>query len=171
MRERGQLVLIASVVITVAIVPMAFAYLQLGYDADVEASVDATDPEGDAERLLVRAVHKASTGIPDNHSWANRSAAVDSVRADLAPRIDAIEQGLIDRGIVREVDYNDTAATAWASANCPSGPARQFGPCEADRGVVVQERANHTHVLRVAVDLETTTEGRESSVTWVVDAW
>ena len=31
--------------------------------------------------------------------------------------------------------------------------------------------AGRTHVLRVAIDLETTTDRRESSVTWLLDAW
>lgn len=171
MRERGQLVLIASVVIAIAIVPMAFAYLQLGYEADVEQSVDGTDPEGDAHRVLVRAVHNASSGLPEQYAWSNRSDAVDAVRATMEPRIETVETGVIHRGIAREVVYNRTQAATWASANCPGGPGRQFGPCEVDRGVVVQERANRTHVLRVAVDLETTAERRESSVTWVIDAW
>lgn len=171
MKGRGQLVLIASVVIAVALVPMAFAYLQLGYDADVEQSVDVTDPEGDAHRVLVRAVHNASSEVPAQYGWTNRSTAVDSVKSTLEPRFETVATELIEEGIVRNVTYNDSAATAWATVNCPGGPGRQFGPCEADRGVVVQERANRTHVLRVAVDLETTTERRESSVTWVIDAW
>lgn len=171
MSERAQLVLVASVVVTVAIVPIAFAYLQLGYDADVEPAAEVTNPEGDAHRVLERAVHDASTEVPRNYSWANRTGAVDLVRGNLTPRIESVETGLIERGIARNVSFNDTAATTWANANCPSGTARQFGDCEADRGVVVQERGGRTHVLRVAVDLDTTTERRESSVTWLVDAW
>lgn len=171
MSERAQLVLIASVVITVAIVPIAFASLQLGYDGDVESSVGVSDPERDAHRVLVRAVHDASAPVPANYNWTNRSVAVDAVRANLESRFGAVETGLLDRGIAREVRYNQSAAVAWADANCPGGPDRQFGGCVADRGVVVQERANRTHVLRVAVGLETTTDRRESSVTWVIDAW
>lgn len=171
MNDRGQLVLIASVVIAVAIIPITLAYLQLGYDDDVESAVEVSDPEGDAHRVLVRAVHDASADVPDEHDWANRSDGVDRVRSNLAPRIESVETGLVDAGIAREVEYNQTAASAWASANCPGGSDRQFGACEADRGVVVQDRADRTHVLRVAVDLETTTDRRESSITWVVDAW
>lgn len=171
MNDRGQLVLIASLVITVAIVPMAFAYLQLGYDADVETSIDATNPEDDAHRVLVRAVHNASSSIPERFSWTNRTDAAHSLRSTLSSRVETIETGLLEQGIAREITYNDTAAMAWANGSCPSGPARQFGPCDVDRGVVVQERAGRSHVLRVAVDLETTTDRRQSSVTWVVDAW
>lgn len=171
MSERAQLVLIASVVITVAIIPIAFAYLQLGYDGDVEATATVEDPEGDAHRVLVRAVHNASNGIPGQYAWTNRTDAVDAVRSNLEPRIESVETGLVDQGIARNVSYNRSAASAWAGADCPSGPDRQFGDCEADRGVVVQERAGRSHVLRVALDLETTTDRRESSVTWIVDAW
>lgn len=171
MNERGQLVLIASVVITVAIVPIAFAYLQLGYDGDVEPAAAVEDPEEDAHRVLVRAVHDASVDVPRQYSWTSRSAAIGAVRAGLDEPIEAVETGFLDQGIARDVTYNDTAATAWANSNCPSGPDRQFGACEADRGVVVQNRSGRTHVLRVAVDLDTTTERRESSVTWLIEAW
>ena len=171
MTERGQLVLIAAVVIAVAMVPITLAYLQLGYDDDVESASEVTDPEGDAHRVLLRAVHAASVDVPGAYDWANRSAAVGSVRSDLAPRIESVETGLLDSGIARQVEYNQTAAAEWVRTNCPSGPDRQFGACEADRGIVVQDRANRTHVLRVALDLETTTDRRESSVTWVLDAW
>lgn len=171
MSERGQLVLIAAVTITVAIIPMAFAYLQLGYDADVESTGDIGDPEGDGRQLLVRAVHDASEPVPAEFDWANRSAAADAVQSDLSSRFEAVETGLVEQGINRAVRYNTSAASAWANSNCPGGPDRQFGPCVVDGGVIVQERANRTHVLGVAVDLATITDRRESTVTWVLVAW
>ena len=63
---------------------------------------------------------------------------------------------------------NASAATDWAATNCPGGSGRRFGPCEADRGVVVQERAGRTHVLAVAVDVTVTTERGTYAVTLVV---
>lgn len=171
MSERAQLVLIASVVIAVAIVPIAFAYLQLGFDGDVESAETVEDPEGDAYRVLVRAVHNASTEVQGQYQWADRADAVEAVRSNLAPRLESVETGLVAQGVARNVSYNDSAASVWASRNCPRGPDRQFGTCETDRGVILQERDGRTHVLAVALDLRTTTERRESTVTWVIDAW
>ena len=68
------------------------------------------------------------------------------------------------------VTYNASAASDWAATNCPGGPGRQFGPCEVDRGVVVQERAGRTHVLAVALDVTVTTERGTYAVTLVVPA-
>lgn len=52
--------------------------------------------------------------------------------------------------------------------NCPVGPARQFGPCETDRGVVIQERVGETHVLVVVFDVTITTERGYIEATVVV---
>ena len=56
------------------------------------------------------------------------------------------------------------------AANCPGGPNRDFGPCEATDGVVVQERAGETVVLAVAFDVRVTTERGWSRSTLVVRA-
>nr|WP_123537854.1 hypothetical protein [Halosimplex salinum] len=66
--------------------------------------------------------------------------------------------------------FNQTVAQRWASAECPGGSGRQFGPCEADRGVVVQERDDRTLVLAVGYDLDVTTEGEETQITTVLRA-
>ncbi len=50
----------------------------------------------------------------------------------------------------------DTRNKQWE--NLPHGPNRQFGGCQADRGVVVQNRDGETHVLAVAFNLRVTTE-------------
>nr|WP_303647806.1 hypothetical protein [Haloarchaeobius amylolyticus] len=151
----------------IALLPLALAYLQLGAHPDVVATADADRPVHDGVQVLEGAVHRAgsdATGQP----WADREAAVAQVRADLAPRFATLEASQVAAGIAYEVAYDQTAATSWAASDCPSGPRRQFGACEAIDGVVVQERAGETTVLAVAVDLTVTTRDGVSAVTVVV---
>ena len=157
-RERAQLVLVAAAVVAVALAPVVVAYLQLGYHDDVRASGDYTAPAENAQRVLDRAVHESATGIPAAYEWSEREEAVVKVRERLGPRLSELEAARVEEGTAYQVAYNESAATAWASANCPGGPNRQFGGCEAVGGVVVQDRVGETHVLAVAFDLRVTTE-------------
>jgi len=166
--DRGQLVLVAAAVVAVALAPVVLAYLQLGAHPDVAASGEYDAPGANAERFLERAVHEAGTNATDEHAWSAREQAVASTRRDLAPRLDRLRSTRVEQGTAYRVAYNDTAAGAWAQDDCPDGPDRQFGPCETDRGVVVQERAGTTHVLGVAFDVRVTTERRRTNLTLVV---
>ena len=74
---RGQLVLVAAVALAVALVPLVLAYLQLGYHDDIRAG-SGTAPAGQTETALDRALHDAATDVPSEHSWQERSAAVDA---------------------------------------------------------------------------------------------
>lgn len=169
-RGRAQLVLAAAAVVAVALAPVVLAYLQLGYHADVRASADYEDPAADAVRALERVTHEATVGVPANHSWANRSGAVARVKARLAPRLRELEASRVESGTAVVVGYNATAARRRAAANCPRGPDRQFGPCEAHDGVVVQERAGEAHPLAVAYDLRVVTGRGRTTLTLVVRA-
>jgi hypothetical protein len=144
------------------------AYLQLGYHADVTASEQYDAPDRNAERVLDRAVHDATADVPGEYAWDDREQAVAAVRSRLEPRLDALRSSRVESGTVYQVAYNQSAAEAWRDANCPDGPNRQFGPCEADRGVVVQERADETHVLAVAFDVRVTTDDAEMRLTVVI---
>lgn len=155
-RGRGQLVLLAAVTLAVALVPMTIAYLQLGYDTDVRSVTAEGAPLGTVERTLRRTLDDATAPVPANYSWAERRAAVSTVRSRLGPGLRAINASRLTAETVTEVSYNSSRARAWADARCPSGPARRFGPCRVDRGLVVQERADRTHVLAVAVDVRRT---------------
>ncbi|MCT9095693.1 hypothetical protein [Haloarchaeobius sp. HME9146] len=164
---RGQLVLAAAGVLAIALLPLALAYLQLGAHPDVVATGETGTPVHDGVAVLERAVHEAgsdATGRP----WAARDAAVAQVRSSLEPRFATLESSQVAQGIAYEVAYNQTTAQAWAASECPRGPRRQFGNCEAADGVVVQERAGETTVLAVAVDLTVTTREGVSAVTVVV---
>lgn len=168
MNRRGQLVVLAAGVVVVALVPMLAAYLQLGYAEDVDATADDPSPTADAIRTLEGAVHDATADVPASYDWSDRGAAADAVRSRLSPRIETVETSLLDRGIARSVAYNDTLAGEVASDECPGGPARQFGSCVADGGIVLQERAGEAHVVAVAVDIESTTEAGSARVSTVL---
>ena len=117
-----------------------------------------------------RAVTRESESVPQRYAWADRSAAVTAFREELEPVRSRLQTAETERGTVTEITYNATAASAWQAANCPGGPGREFGPCRTDRGVVVQERVDRTHVLAVGVDVTTTTERGETEVTVVLEA-
>lgn len=169
-RTRGQLVLAAAAVIALAIAPVVLAYLQLGYHDDVVASSEYDDPAANAKLFLERAVHEESEGIPGEFRWSNRRAGISLVRERLARRLAVLAGSRVAEGTAYEVAYNETAAKRWVVANCPGGRGRVFGPCEAHRGVVVQERAGETHVLAVAFDTTVTTERGRTGLTLVVRA-
>jgi hypothetical protein len=156
--DRGQLVLVAAGVLALALVPIALAYLQLGYHADVRASVEYEDPQRNAERLLERSVYEASADVQGEYDWWQRDRGVREVRDGLRPGLETLRSARVETGTAYEVEYNQTAAESWAAERCPGGPSRDFGPCEAIDGVVVQERAGETHVLGAVFDVRVTTE-------------
>jgi hypothetical protein len=164
--RRAQLVLATAAVVAVALAPVVFAYLQLGYHPDAAAADEFEDPAANAERALGRAVHEAGTAAP-GLPWAARAAVVAGVRTDLAPRVDDLESSRVADGTAIRVGYNRTAAADWAAANCPGGDGRAFGPCDADRAVVVQERAGETTVLAVAFDVTVVEERGRTELTVV----
>jgi hypothetical protein len=168
--RRGQMVLLAAGVVAVALAAVLVAYLQLGYAGDAEAAREYTAPTANAERVLERAVQNASAGVPTEYDWDERSAAVDDVRTDLAGPLASLRSARLERGTAYRVVYNASAARAYAADACPGGPGREFGPCEADRGVVLQERAGDAHVVAVAVDLTVVGEDRRVETTLVVRA-
>ena len=157
---RGQLVLVAAAALAVALVPLVLAYLQLGYHDDIRAG-SGTAPAGQTETALDRALHDAATDVPSEHSWQERSAAVDAVCDRLAGPVASIATGSLGRGTAATVSYNVTRATRWAAEHCPGGPDREFGACRADRGVIVQQRDGRTHVLGAAFDVTITTPDLE----------
>lgn len=156
-RSRGQLVLVAAVVIAVALVPIVFAYLQLGYHADVRAGGEYGDPTADATATLDRALH-AAVAAQSTENWSRRATMVDELRDRLDPRVETVEAARLDEGIARTVRFNRTAAGQWAAERCPDGSGRAFGDCRVIDGVVVQERAGDAVVLGVIVDVRVTTD-------------
>jgi hypothetical protein len=154
-RDRGQLVLLAAVALAVALVPLVLAYLQLGYHEDIHGGTSQSHTQ-QVDATLERATHDVVSGIPAEYAWTERSTAVDAVQTRLEPTEQAITTAGLGRGTATAVSYNKTRAKHWADTNCPGGPDRQFGPCLADEGIVIQERQGRTHVLAVAVDVRVT---------------
>jgi len=165
---RGQFVLLAAVALAVALVPLVLAYLQLGYHDDIHAG-SGNAPAQQATTTLERGLHDAGTGVPIEYSWVERSAAVDAVHDRLEPTREAVTTAGLDRGIVYTVKYSQQRADDWAGSNCPDGPDRQFGPCEAIDGVIVQERQGRTHVLGAAFDVSVTTPDRELRLSLTIE--
>lgn len=168
--RRGQMVLLAGVVVALALVAMLVAFLQLGYHADVETAGVDRDPIADGQSSLQRATHEASRALRGEYDWSDRDQAVTSVRNRLGPRLEQLQRSQVSSGTVYTAEFNQTAASQWAGANCPSGAGREFGPCEADRGVVVQERNDRTLVLAVGYDLNVTRANQASRLTVVSPA-
>jgi hypothetical protein len=164
-RTRAQLVLVAAVVMTAALVPLALAYLQLGYQASVPVD---DDPVRDATDTLERALVDAADGVPDSYAWTDREGAVNTLRQRLGSTLSTLNRSRLDDDTALSVTYNASRASAWSSAHCPGGAGRVFGPCRADRGVVVQRRAGQTHVLAVAVDVRVTGPAADRHATVVV---
>ncbi len=159
------MVLLASVTIALALVALLLAYLQLGYHPAVAGP--SADHAPAAERTMQRALLEAGDGIPANYSWGNRSAAVTEVRSRLAPTIESLNRSALERGTAMQVSLNASLASEWANASCPGGRGRDFGPCEADRGIVIQERAGETHVLAAGVEVLVVSQDAERRV-WTV---
>ncbi|HMB51521.1 MAG TPA: hypothetical protein VKM69_12750, partial [Natronoarchaeum rubrum] len=93
---------------------------------------------------------------------------VAAVENRLDPRLETLRTSGLREGVVHGIEYNETAAQAWAAEDCPGGPDRQFGDCEAIGGVVVQDRGGRTHALGVAVDLRVTSDRGTSRSTELI---
>jgi len=166
--ERGQLVLVAAVVIALAFVPALAAYLQFGYagDADAMSARDGTPTATVA--ALDPAVDAARPGLAADYMWAERAAAVAAYRSALDADVTRIENASVGSGRVVLVATNGSAAAQWAEDACPGGRGRVFGHCEAIDGVVVQERGGDTHVVAVAFDVTVVGAGTETHLTVMV---
>ena len=161
--DRGQVVLLAAITLALALVPLLFAYLQLGYHDDIGAT-SGPAPVEDAERTLDRTLHEATSDIAAEYSWQERSEAVTEVRNRIGPTLRAVNRSVLDAGGAYQVTYNESRAQTWAQQECPAGPERQFGDCIADRGIVVQERAGRTHVVAVTLDIAVTYPNSDGTV-------
>jgi len=147
---------------------MLTAFLQLGYHADVATSGDER-VVADGESYLQRVTHDAARDLRGEYDWSQRDAAVTALRSALEPRLATLERSRAGAGVAATGTLNRTAAERWADTHCPSGTGREFGPCRADRGVVVQERDGRTLVVGVAYDLGVTTEQSTTRLTTVVE--
>jgi len=162
------MVVLAALALALALVPMTLAYLQLGYDGDAEATTVTDDRTEDVRRTLQRALADATADVPARYDWGERDAAAVEVRDRLRPTIRSVTTTSTDSTGAVTITSNETRTGVWASRHCPTGPGRDFGPCEAGGGLVVQERAGQTHVVAFAVDVTVTTEDTERATTMVL---
>lgn len=156
---KGQLVLVAAILVAVALIPLVVASLQLGYDADREAIQSADSPLKDAKRVLGHAIRRVEV----NGSW-NTTV----IRSRLQPSITALERSRSVPGGVYQVSYNKSTAKRWAKESCPQGPTRRFGPCRAQRGVILQKRSGEIQLVGVAYTVTILTEHGQLSTTLIV---
>lgn len=164
--DRGQLVLLAAVALAVALAGLTVAYLQLGYHEDVDAQT-GHDPAQQLTRTLDRSLSNVTSDIARTVPWDDRKDAATTVRQHLDPTLETLRTAQLADGHVYDISYNGTRAETWAQNNCPGGPDRQFGPCDWENGIVLQNRNGQTHVLGVAVDIVITTPQSETTVTTV----
>jgi hypothetical protein len=172
--RRAQLVLVTAAVIALALVPMAVAYLQLGYHADVQASSEPSTAGDEAVRVLERAVTNASATVAAERYDAtgrDRRRARSHARRLLDADTRTLEASRVTEGVAYDVRENATAASRWAAASDTTGPARQFGPFRTDGGLVFQPRAGQTHLVAAAFDLHVTTDRGTTRLTVVVEGF
>lgn len=162
MSDRGQLVVLAAAVVAVALVPVLAASLQLGYAGDVRAGDAYREPSGDVERALAASLRAAT---PNRTDWSERAAVLTAVRT----RMRETTAGLANAsGPVLRLSLAADRAAGYARERCPGGPGRAFGPCVADAGVVLQERAGDAVVVAVLVRVERVGDGRRATRVLVV---
>lgn len=166
--DRGQLVLLAAAAIAVALVPLALAYVGLGYHADVGSDDDPAAPLSDAERVLERTTHNATLLVAGEYDWQERDRAAAALGSQLDDDTARLERSRVTSGVAYRVERNTSAASAWEDTHCPRGPNRAFGPCEVIAGIVVQERAGETAIVAVAFDVHATTDHGLGAMTVVI---
>ncbi|WP_280538164.1 hypothetical protein [Halopenitus sp. POP-27] len=184
--DRGQLVLLAAVTLALALVPLSLAYLQLGYagDIDGEPAVETTGtsgaaggagPESGTGSSVIETIDRTVTvregDIAGAYEWSARDAAVSAYRDGLDADLDVIEGASLEDGTVLAVTVAPAVATSRAESACPGGPNRVFGACEADRGVVVQDRAGTTTIVAVALEIRIRRAGTRTTMTIVATPW
>lgn len=168
--DRGQLVLVAAIVVAIALLVVFSVYVQLAYVDDIRAATDARSPDGAVVDATERAVVAAAADRQDELPWDERETVATTVGDDLDARLDGVETARTDRVVVYRIERNRTASTEHAERSCPDGPGRAFGPCEAVDGVVLQERAGRTHVVAIAVDVRVVMPEGTTEVTHLIDA-
>lgn len=154
--------MLAAAVIALAVVPMATAYLQLGYQAD---SANTADRLASANATFTRGLGDATETVPEQYNWSDREAAARAVEDRLAGWRGAIEAAHPQVTVTPD----NATARRTATLRCPAGPDRQFGRCIARSGLVLQERANRTHVVAAAASVRILEEERRTRATLVVE--
>ncbi|WP_411967968.1 hypothetical protein [Haloferax sp. YSSS75] len=160
--ERGQLVLVSGAIVVVALLSLLVVHAQL-------APLGGTEPPPveDVAEATEGAVEAVTADVDGQYGWPARASAVDDFESRLGTELVRIERAYTGGGGV-SLSTNASVASGWADSNCPDGPARAFGPCVVDDGVVVQERAGETTFVAVAIDVVVATPETKTDLTLVV---
>jgi hypothetical protein len=163
--DRGQTVLLTAGLVAVALAAMLLAYVPV--NGGVEVADEPSVTAGDVRHALDRAAWNASRTITERDDVV---AVRERFRAAFESDVAALRAEWAGAGAAVDVTPNATAAAAWATAECPGGPNRDFDACVVDDGVVTQERATGQFVVAVAVDvtLRSTATDRETRLVVVV---
>ena len=167
-RDRGQIVLVAAAVVAVALLSMTLAYAQLGYDADRRGAGVAVAPVSEIDRSLTGSLRTAAREArrrADRRSWADHRSVANRVRESIRADVDRVERANAAESRSISIELQDTAATRWARTRCPDGRGRDFGPCRAIGGIVVQERAGETAVVAAAFRIRIVSPAESTTVT------
>jgi len=168
--DRGQIVLVAAAVVAVALLSMTLAYAQLGYDADRRGADVGVAPVSEIDRSLTGSLRAAAREVrrrPDHRSWADNRSVANRVRESIRADVDRVERTHAAESRSISVELRDTAATRWARTRCPDGRGRDFGPCRAIGGTVVQERAGETAVVAAVFRIRIVSPAESTTVTTV----
>ncbi|RLM59900.1 hypothetical protein DVK02_02825 [Halobellus sp. Atlit-31R] len=169
------MVLVAAAVVAVALLSMTLAYAQLGYDAD-RTTAGAVDVASLAEidRSLTAsfraAVRDAQSEPARGARWRDRQAVADRIWTAVDADAGRLEAAHAAEERALTVTADDAAAAAWADERCPGGRGREFGPCRAVDGVVVQERAGETAVVAAVVRVRIVSPAESTTATLVLRA-
>ncbi|WP_435186316.1 DUF7261 family protein [Halobellus sp. EA9] len=144
--DRGQIVLVSAAVVAVALLAMTVAYAQLGYDGDRDAAADVKVASlGEIDRSLAGSVRTAATAVTARNDaadrWRDRRVVAAEISAAVESDVARLERAHAAESRSLTVTFDDAAAARWARGECPGGRGRDFGPCRAIGGIVVQERA------------------------------
>ncbi|MFB6092400.1 MAG: hypothetical protein ABEK02_05255 [Haloquadratum sp.] len=168
---RGQIVLVAAAVVAIALLSMALAYAQLGYDADREGAgaVDVASMAG-IQHSLSASLQVAASDTAGRYAWTERSVAAARVRGAVSADADRLERVYADESRALTVAFDNASARRWAREHCPRGRGRRFGLCRAIGGVVVQSRAGETTVVAAAVRVRVVSPAESTTATAVLRA-
>jgi hypothetical protein len=117
--ERGQVVLLAALVLVVALIPITAAYLQLGYGGETHAVI-GTDAEQDTDRLLERTVQTETDDIPSRYSWSERQDAAERVHERIEPTVEST-------GAISSRQWHHTATDVQPESRQPVGSCSLSG--------------------------------------------
>jgi hypothetical protein len=169
--DRGQIVLVAAAVVAIAFLSMTLAYAQLGYDADrTGAGTVEAASVSEIDRSLTGSLRAAARKVRhggDAPTWRDHRAVADRVRVSLASDTGRLERAHAAESRSVTIELDDATATQWARKRCPGGLGRDFGPCRAIDGIVVQERAGETAVVAAAFRIRVVSPAESTTVTVV----